>query len=456
MFGWEFPPHISGGLGTACYGIAHALLQEGVHLTFVAPKLYGDEPKEKMELISASETPITDIMEEEGEPTFFSQENDIAGWEKITVPFALSPYLSAEQLNSVIQQWNYQLSRVRDFGYIANKYLSQHKTFYNFTGGYGINLIKEIERYAGAAITLATTKEFDVIHAHDWMTFPAGMAAKMVSGKPLIVHVHATEHDRALGGGDSAVFQIEKKGMEEADCIVAVSQWTKELIIDKYGIEEHKIKVVHNGVLLTRNNGQPVFDLPIGSHIVTFLGRITHQKGPRYFVEAAKKVLTKFPDAHFIMAGSGDLFPQIIERVAQLKLSSHFHFTGFLKKPEIDKILSISDVYVMPSVSEPFGITPLEAIHAGVPVIISHQSGVAEVMQHALKVNFWDSQALAEAICSVLQYDSLSRALIENGGNEIKEITWSKAAKKLKTIYHELNQRNFETAPDPLFSGAST
>jgi glycosyltransferase involved in cell wall biosynthesis len=225
--------------------------------------------------------------------------------------------------------------------------------------------------------------------------------------------------------------------MEEADRIVAVSHWTKEIIVNQYKISAEKVDVVHNGIIAS-DETRTESVAPLGSHVVTFLGRVTHQKGPRYFVEAARKVSEKFPDAHFIVAGSGDLLPQTIERVAQLRMSHKFHFTGFLNKEWINKIWSMSNVYVMPSVSEPFGITPLEAIQAGVPVIVSNQSGVAEVMQHALKVNFWDVEALADSICSVLKYKSLSSMLKKRGEKEVKDLSWEKAAIKLKSLYEEL------------------
>ncbi len=451
MFGWEFPPHISGGLGTACYGITHSLLHENTEVLFVAPKLYGDEPADKVELLSASKIPVTKIV---STATIIQEEINITEREErewtadrkaridiIEVPSSLLPYqlTSQEEVAYEIEQWNYRFQKIREaITTPVTETITETETVtYSFTGGYGSQLIKEVYRYAEVAATIAAENEFDVIHAHDWMTFPAGIAAKKISGKPLVVHVHATELDRALNGGDPYVFNIEREGMEAADRVVAVSQWTKELIVSRYGIPEEKISVVHNGIIMSEES-HPSETSPVGSQVVTFLGRITHQKGPLYFVNAAALVLKKFPDVNFVMAGSGDLFPQIIERVAQLKMSTRFHFTGFLKKREINKILSFSSVYVMPSVSEPFGITPLEAVHAGVPVIISRQSGVAEVMEHALKVDFWDSNALANAICSILQYESLSTTLKKNSGNEIKEITWNKAAKKLNTIYHEL------------------
>lgn len=451
MFGWEFPPHISGGLGTACYGITHSLLHENTQVLFVAPKLYGDEPADKVELLSASETPVTKMVstatvtreetltseKEEGEWTADRK----ARIDIIEVPSSLLPYqlTSQEEVAYEIEQWNYRFQKIQEAitTQVTETITETETVTYSFTGGYGSQLIKEVYRYAEVGATIAAENEFNVIHAHDWMTFPAGIAAKKISGKPLVVHVHATELDRALNGGDPHVFNLEREGMEAADRVVAVSQWTKELIMNHYGIPEEKISVVHNGIIVSEESHLPQ-PSPVGSQVVTFLGRITHQKGPLYFVNAAALVLKKFPDVSFVMAGSGDLFPQIIERVAQLKMSTRFHFTGFLKKKEINKILSFSSVYVMPSVSEPFGITPLEAVHAGVPVIISKQSGVAEVMEHALKVDFWDSDALANAICSILQYESLSTTLKKNSGNEIKEITWNKAAKKLNTIYHEL------------------
>lgn len=279
--------------------------------------------------------------------------------------------------------------------------------------------------------------DFDVIHAHDWLTYPAGIRAKEVSGKPLIVHVHATEFDRAGKNVDNRVFEIERQGMTEADKIIAVSQWTKDVIVGKYGIDPQKVTVVHNGIVASESMKIP-FIPKIGDHVVTFLGRITYQKGPQYFVDAARKVLDYFPDTHFIMAGSGDLLSAMIDRVAQMKLSTRIHFTGFLKGEQMRQVWSVTDVYVMPSVSEPFGITPLEAIQAGVPVIVSNQSGVSEVVDHALKVDFWDTDALANAIINVLRHKGLSDSLRVNSRKEIGALTWRRAASKINELYHEL------------------
>ncbi|HZX74428.1 MAG TPA: glycosyltransferase family 4 protein, partial [Cyclobacteriaceae bacterium] len=317
---------------------------------------------------------------------------------------------------------------------------SNKGTKYLFTGLYGTTLLDEVNRYGNVAREIARSHSFDVIHAHDWLTFPAGIEAKKISGKPLVIHVHATEFDRAGEKNiNQRVFDIEKSGMMEADKIIAVSHWTKDILIKKYGISEEKISVIHNGV--TPQTESDFSYLPkISKHIVTFLGRITYQKGPQYFIEAARKVLSQFPDAHFVMAGSGDLLPEMMMRVARAKISSRFHFTGFLKGEQIHQLWSVTDVYVMPSVSEPFGITPLEAIQAHVPVIVSNQSGVAEVMKHAIKVDFWDTDALANAIMSVLNHQPLSNSLKINSGRELKTLTWNRAAKKVNTLYEELQQ----------------
>jgi glycogen synthase len=462
MFGWEFPPHISGGLGTACFGLTQSLVRENINLMFVVPKLHGNEGVDKLKLINASDVFLPHLdrpkrlttrkvtrkitaeynVDHPGTATSTKNVSTIA---YVEAEAALDPYAQPfpREKSYQVESWNYVFdthsTRVRTTKTIEDSIQEQLPDAgytYNFSGSYGSSIMEEVDHYGLVGAELAKQYPHDLIHTHDWMTFAAGIAAKKVSGKPLVVHVHATEYDRSgsLGG---PVFDWEKRGMEVADRIVAVSQWTKEILINKYGVPSEKIEVVHNGVTESEEEVPPASS-PVGSHVITFLGRITHQKGPRYFVEAARKVVEEFPDAHFIVAGSGDLLPQTIERVAQLRLSDKFHFTGFLNKEWINRIWSMSNVYVMPSVSEPFGITPLEAIQAGVPVIVSNQSGVAEVMPHALKVNFWDTDALAESICSVLKYKSLSTMLKTRSGKEIKELSWKKAAVKLKCLYEEL------------------
>lgn len=430
MFGWEFPPHISGGLGTACYGLTKSLIEEKTKILFVVPRAHGDE---SVEMIDASEIPVRD--DESGPDhgriavAFPNQPVTIA------ISTAVSPYLPAQHwANSrSILNWNYEVPAVR-----FKETRSNRGRKYNFTGSYGPSLFEEVERYSEVASAIGRRYAFDVIHAHDWITYLAGIEAKKVSGKPLIVHVHATEYDRAEEHNiDPTVFNIEQRGMREADCIIAVSRWTKNIIVSKYDIHPDKVKVVHNGVM---NGAVGVADdLPkIAEHVVTFLGRITWQKGPQYFVEAARKILQHFPDAHFVMAGSGDLLPKMIEMVAAFKMSDRFHFTGFLRGKQMSQVWKVSDVYVMPSVSEPFGITPLEAIQAGVPVIVSNQSGVAEVIDQAIKVDFWDTDALADSVMSVLRHKSLSTSLRKNSKKELAFISWKRAAREINEIYHDL------------------
>lgn len=459
MFGWEFPPHISGGLGIACHGLTEALGKEGVNVLFVVPTLKGEEKISHGQLISASKivVPIESGSQNirsqgsEGLATtvVFPGELKVIGSaeEKLTmllVPSSLSPYhATVENIQSVEYiPWNYSFEEKYSVSRIypsASDELSapNEGITYRFSGSYGSDLIEEVDKYAIVAKAISKQFAFDIIHAHDWMTFKAAIEAKRMTKKPLIVHIHATEFDRAGTKGQKEVYKLEQEGMLLADRVIAVSERTKAIVVREYEVPEEKITVVHNGISPSGNIPGKL-EAPLGPHVVTFLGRITYQKGPIYFVEAARKVLEQFPTAHFLVAGAGDLLPTMIERVAQLRMSTNFHFTGFVKKEDVEKIWALSGVYVMPSVSEPFGITPLEAIQSGVPVIISNQAGVGEVMPHAIKIDFWDTAALAEAICSVLKYKSLSKTLKKNSSAEIKNISWKKASQKIKTLYHEL------------------
>jgi len=429
MFGWEFPPHISGGLGTACYGLTKALVNRGTQILFVVPRAFGDE---EMNLIDASEILISEP--DKMVLTNLNAHIDTpARLEVIGVPSGIKPYTFGSQSQLyAIENWSYEIQS-------ATQEIGKAKK-YKFSGTYGSQLLEEVISYSEVAVALAKHHSFDVIHAHDWLTYQAGIKAKEVSGKPLVMHVHATEFDRAAQI-DPQVYAIEREGFEKADRIVAVSDRTKRILVSRYGIPQEKISVVHNGIVAKKK--QAAVSAPrLGKKIVSFLGRITYQKGPHYFVEAARKVLLHLPDVHFVMAGSGDLLPAVIERVAQLRLSSRFHFTGFLKGSQVDKIWSMSDLYVMPSVSEPFGLASLEAIQSGVPVIISKQSGVAEVMPHAIAVNFWEVDRLANAMLHVLRRPSLSNTLRKNSKQSLKQITWETAAIKINHLYHELASKN--------------
>jgi len=375
MFGWEFPPHISGGLGTACYGLTRGLSEiEDVEVTFVVPKAFGDEDQSGMKVIGANEVPVN-----QKEFQFRERQTSM---DYIEVDSQIIPYISEEEF------WKRK----------SGKYPKKTRFVetvdgmrIRFSGSYGNNLMQEIRNYALVAEIIAANTDFDIIHAHDWLAYPAGLAAKRVSGKPLIVHVHATDFDRSGGRVNPKVYAMEREGMEMADKVITVSNLTRDTVTQKYGINPEKVETVYNAV-------EPVNEEPgslpikgIAEKIVTFLGRITMQKGPEYFIEAASLVLRQMQNVRFVMAGSGDMLDAMVARTAELGIADKFHFTGFLNGADVGNLFRMTDVFVMPSVSEPFGIVPLEAMQLDVPVIISNQSGVAEVLQNAIKIDFWDT-----------------------------------------------------------------
>lgn len=425
MFGWEFPPHISGGLGTACYGLVKGMNHHNQEVIFVVPKLWGDEE------------PLADFVNASDVQIDYREKRFKKLWKNLTyleVSSFLVPYLGPEEFKKFTDYAVHDRTDVEE-SIFSNKF--------EFSGKYGKNLMEEVSRYALVAGQIAKDKpEFDIIHAHDWLAFPAGIAAKEISGKPLVVHVHATEYDRSGESVNQPVYDIERAGMHAADHIVAVSQLTKNILVKKYGVPASKVTVLHNAVL-DASIIKSEYEKKVPEKIVTFLGRITFQKGPEYFVEAAKKVIDRDPNVRFVMAGSGDLLNRMIDRVAELKMGTRFHFTGFLKGDDVDHMYAISDVYVMPSVSEPFGIAPLEAVRHNTPVIISKQSGVAEVLRNAIKVDFWDVDAMADAIFALLHYEGISRMFKELGSEELKKLKWEHVAAKLVSVYEKtLAQRS--------------
>lgn len=422
MFGWEFPPHIAGGLGTACYGMTRGLARNGVEVVFVMPRAYGDEDQRFVRVVNASDVETIGTRDHE-----FSEEL----LEKVSfihIDSNMLPYISPEEYAAYHDEF------VRSGR--THEWTDVWKQRYTFSGKYGANLMEEVARYAMVAAQVAKDLEgqFDVIHAHDWLTYFAGIAAKRVSGKPLVVHMHATEFDRSGENINRRVYAIEKAGMQAADRVIAVSELTRRIVIGKYGIPADKVVTVHNAVRFGESE-EAAPERAVKDKVVTFLGRITYQKGPDYFVEAAAKVLQRVSDVRFVIAGSGDLMNHVVRRVAQLGIADRFHFTGFLKGGEVQRMFRLSDVYVMPSVSEPFGISPLEAMRSGVPVIISRQSGVAEVLDYAIKVNYWDVDALADAIYGLLTYPALGRMFASKGLEEVTGLKWTNAAAKIKTVY---------------------
>lgn len=420
MFGWEFPPHIAGGLGTACFGLTKGLVKHGVDILFVVPKAYGDESQEAVRLVNASDVEVN--MEDSVYKEYWKR------IEYMEIGSSIIPYVSPEEFARILSQE--ELTKIsHDSKVFSNRF--------EFSGAYGKNLLEEVSRYALVASALATSKDFDLIHAHDWLTYPAGIAAKYVSGKPLVIHVHATEFDRSGENVNQQVYDIEKKGMIEADKIITVSNFTRNIVVEKYGIPEEKVVTVHNAVEPTDKksiNGSS----HVPEKIVTFLGRITFQKGPEYFIEAARLILERDDNVRFVMAGSGDLLEKMIRRVAALRMGHKFNFTGFLRGTDVDRMLAMSDVFVMPSVSEPFGIVPLEAMRSNVPVVISKQSGVSEVLKHALKVDFWDIHGMADAIYGLLHYPGAQKMFNKYGRGEVESLKWEHAGLKVKEVYEEI------------------
>ena len=415
MFGWEFPPHILGGLGTASYGLTKGMSQqEDMEITFCIPKPWGDEDQSFLRIIGMNSTPIV--------------WRDV-DWEYVKgrVGSYMDPQLYFDLRDHIYADFNYL--NANDLGCIE------------FSGRYPDNLHEEINNYSIVAGVIARQQEFEIIHSHDWLTYPAGIHAKQVSGKPLVIHVHATDFDRSRGNVNPTVYAIEKNGMDHADHIMCVSELTRQTVIHKYFQDPKKVSTVHNAVSpLSQEIQDIVPNKNPKEKVVTFLGRITMQKGPEYFVEAAAMVLQRTRNVRFVMAGSGDMMDQMIRLAAERGIADRFHFPGFMKGKQVYEVLKASDVYIMPSVSEPFGISPLEAMRSGVPTIISKQSGVAEVLKHAIKVDFWDVDALADAIYALLAYPALAEFAAKYGLNEGNTLKWENAAYLLKTIYEELKR----------------
>lgn len=412
MFGWEFPPHILGGLGTASYGLTRGMAAQGdMDIVFVMPKPWGDEDQSFLKIIGANNTPV--VWKD-------------AGWD--TVKERLEKYMDPQEYYSLRDNIydNFSYKHTNELGCI------------DFSGRYPDNLLEEINNYSIVAGVIARTYPCDIIHSHDWLTYPAGMHAKAITGKPLVLHVHATDFDRSRGNVNPQVYGIERDGMDHADHIICVSDLTRRTVIEKYGQDPHKVSTVHNAVEPLSPEIVAIAPKKQKDKIVTFLGRITMQKGPEYFVETAARVLQRSKNIRFVMAGNGDMMNKMILLAANKGISNHFHFTGFLKGKQVYEMLKSSDVYVMPSVSEPFGISPLEAMQCGVPTIISKQSGCAEILNRAIKTDYWDVEAMADAIYSICTYPAMAEFLQREGKAEVDEIKWEYAGQKVRDIYNRL------------------
>lgn len=442
MLGWEFPPYISGGLGTACHGLTRAMNELGLHVTFVLPKPIEAPQASHVKMLSPSQLRapskshnVTQTIEDLEHVTFRSIDSPLQ-------PYATPAYYQ-HKIEEIIKQKHTQTEYFESDQTLALKEWESLAHQSVGTGQYGGDMYTEVQRYAASAARLALQEDFDVIHAHDWMTYPAGIAVAAVTGKPLVVHVHSTEFDRSGEYVNQMIYDIERRGMHAAQKIIAVSYLTRNIIISRYGVLGDKVEVVYNGVEQNGDNRSAFNKIGISSDekIVLFLGRITMQKGPEYFLMAARKVLEEIENVKFVMAGTGDMMHRIIEMAAQMGIGHKVLFTGFLHGKDVQRVYEMADLYVMPSVSEPFGIAPLEALNYDVPVLISKQSGVAEVLTHVLKVDFWDVTEMANKIIAVLKYPPLQLTLREHGNFEVRRLRWSGAAQKCMKVYDDIFHR---------------
>jgi len=495
MLGWEFPPFITGGLGTACHGLTRALKHAGCDVTFVLPRAVDQTHASHVRLVSPEALPpacalsahgwtgspaariIESTTDAEASIDFHptdSAETTAARREALRrgtpqridilrlgsanhgaygsvahrAGVVLSDSRAGAGVDGTSGSAEARVARLIALGVepalaweqvVIDQVIPEAETppahvSLPLTGGYDGDLILAAERYAQFCVQSARALQFDIIHAHDWLTYPAGLALARLTGRPLVVHVHATEFDRSGTHVNQQVYNIERRGMHGAVRVMAVSNLTRNLLVNRYGLSPNKIDVVYNGVELEPAS-VGIKRIERGERIVLYFGRITMQKGPEYFVRAAKRVLEVEKNVRFVVAGSGDLASSMIEMAAALGIGGKMTFTGFLRGRDIPRVFSMADLYVMPSVSEPFGIAPLEAMGHRVPVIISRNSGVSEVLTHALKVDFWDVDDMANKIVAVLRHPPLRAELRDRGLFEVRGITWDGAAKRCINSY---------------------
>ena len=454
MLGWEFPPFISGGLGTACHGLTRALDRNGHEILFVLPREVEPGAGGHVRLIGTG-TPgapsaaggagaDADAPAVEGATSFTVEGFSRARFLGVPSP-VVSPYGSGgaagletltEEERRVIEARRAEAAALRDAG--VEEEAEHAEGAPGVVGGadYSGDVFRSARSFARRVVRLCKGERFDVIHAHDWMTYPAGMALARATGRPLVAHIHSTEFDRSGEHVNQAIYDIERRGMHAAMRVIAVSMLTKSIVVARYGLEPDKVRVVYNGVDFGENEPEPSRDaIARNDRIVLFLGRITMQKGPEYFVHAAKRVLERMDNVKFLVAGSGDMAKRMIELAAEMGIGHKVLFTGFLRGRDVERVFRMADLYVMPSVSEPFGIAPLEALSNGTPVIISKQSGVSEVLRHALKVDFWDTREMANKILAVLRHPPLGQELRRHGVFEVRGLTWDGAAERCARIY---------------------
>jgi glycosyltransferase involved in cell wall biosynthesis len=414
MLGWEFPPVINGGLGVACHDLS-AALSENAEVTMIVPKSKPGFKVKNVQLVGVNNVDVNSIPE-------FPGRNFSLPYVLQSVPADLDPYYKEE----IGEKGKASLPTMS---------VKQILQSFNIDDLYGGDVIRKALQFADITAALAMNSDFDIIHAHDWMTMLAGLKIKEWSGKPLVMHIHSLEVDR--GGVDSRgwVYELEKYGMEKADLLIPVSHFTANNIQQYYGISKNKMRVVHNG-----SNEVKPFRSPrmFKEKTVLFVGRLTRQKGPEKFLDIAARVLDKDPNVRFVMAGTGDHFRKLLEASSYKHIGNRFHLTGFLDASQLQYLFSISDVYCMPSVSEPFGLSAVEAAQFGIPCVISRQSGVAEVLSGALKFDFWDIDKAAGYILNLLHDPVMTKKVAEDAARNLDRISWDISAGKVMDAYTAL------------------
>ena len=384
MFGWEFPPYQAGGLATATVGLVKGLLRQGVGVTLVVPFPVTESPLSGLKLlgVEGAEAPLT----------------------VHRIPSTILPYGTETQYQEILAAA--PRSGTRQV--------------------YGETLVAEVDRFASFAAEFARQEPHDVIDAHDWLTFPAAIAAREVSGRPFVAHIHATEYDRAGEHGNAEIMRRERDGLTAADRIISNSHVLKRVCVERFGAVARRVDVVHwgiDGTVSATHEPPPVIRDLAGRRrpVVLFLGRVTWQKGPDYFIEVASRVSRYVPDARFVVAGTGNLLPRLIQRAAELGLADKVHFTGGLQGRDVTRAYRMADVCVMPSVSEPFGLVALESLRHGTPCIVPRTAGVSEVITNAFKVDFWDVAAMTDQVVALLRHPALRHEMSENGSAEVSQ-----------------------------------
>ncbi|MBN1175851.1 glycosyltransferase family 4 protein [Candidatus Woesearchaeota archaeon] len=420
MFGWEFPPYFAGGVGMVCYELVKHLAAKNVGIDYVMPYMPDDLSSNLANLIDVSR--LVSETELKKYNLTFSR-----------VPSLMAAYQTLEEYEQTLRTLTEQQPET-----ITSRRRENDST----KKMYGENLLEEIDLFAkrvAAMIEKGAFRDCDVIHAHDWTTGRAAAVAKRMLGKPMIIHCHITEINKNAGAGVTPeVYAVERENFMAADKVVAISGLIKQTLIDHYGVPEEKIELVHNG-------GVEMGPVKVTSHefkgdqkIVSYMGRITGMKGPLNFIDVANLVLKHVPNTKFIIAGSGDQLQACIDKVNACGISEKVYFHGFYTRDEAELFYDLSDVFVLPSLLEPFGVTPLEAMSKDTPTVVTKQSGVSEVIDHAFKADFWDINKMASQIISLLSYPVLHETMKVNGFKEAKATTWEKPAGLCLDLYNRL------------------